>query len=340
MLAVLFPFCHRFQGGWSWQDSLPWCITPSQTSSERNPGGREAGLPKFKFAPSYTTSLGQAYHADALDILRQQPADSVALVLTSPPFALRRQKAYGNVPAAEYVEWFWPFAREIHRVLRPDGSFVLELGGAWKPGSGTRSLYQYELILRLAEMFHLAQEFYWYNPSRLPTPAEWVTIRRTRVKDAVNMLWWLSKTESPQADNRRVLRPYSPSMRRLLKDGYKAARRPSQHDIGPHFQRDNGGAIPPNLLTIPNTRSADDYLHDCRAAGLPIHPARFPPGVPEFFIRFLTQPDQTVLDPFAGSNVTGQVAESLGRQWISVEINADYVAGSRLRFSKPLPKSA
>jgi site-specific DNA-methyltransferase (cytosine-N4-specific) len=319
-------------------------------------------VPKVGILPAYITRWGRAFHGDALDVLRRLPTGSVALVLTSPPFALRRKKAYGNVAASEYVDWFCPFAQEIYRVLRRDGSFVLELGGGWNPGSGTRSLYQYELILRLTRKgfkspglprdqagnpdlqeaepcFHLAQEFYWYNPSRLPTPAEWVTIRRTRVKDAVNMLWWLSKTETPQADNRRVLQPYSRSMRRLLRDGYKVARRPSQHDIGPHFQRDNGGAIPPNLLTIPNTRSHDEYLHDCRRAGLPIHPARFVPGVPEFFIRFLTQPGQLVLDPFAGSNVTGQVAESLERSWISVEINADYVAGSKLRFPGAVPGS-
>jgi DNA modification methylase len=283
-------------------------------------------------APSYTTALGSSYQADALDVLRTLADNSVALVLTSPPFALRRQKAYGNVAASEYVEWFWPFAAEVHRVLDPAGSFVFDLGGAWKPGSGTRSLYQYELVLRLCSLFHLAQEFYWYNPSKLPTPAEYVTIRRTRVKDAVNTLWWLSKTESPRADNRRVLRPYSPSMRRLLRDGYQTARRPSQHDISPHFRRDNGGAIPPNLLQVPNTRSSDHYFRRCREAGLPIHPARFPTPVPEFFIRFLTEPGQLVLDPFAGSNVTGHVAERLGRRWLSVELRADYVAGSRLRF--------
>ena len=293
-----------------------------------------------RLIPAYVTPLGRAYDADALDVLRQLRPDSVALVMTSPPFALRRQKAYGNVSAADYVEWFWPFAQEIHRVLRPDGSFVMDLGGAWNRGSGTRSLYQYELVLRLCEIFHLAQEFYWYNPSRLPTPAEWVTIRRTRVKDAVNMLWWLSKTEEPQADNRRVLKPYSRSMKRLLRDGYDPAMRPSQHEIGPHFRRDNGGAIPPNLLEIPNTRSNDDYLHRCRAAGLSIHPARFPPGVPEFFIRFLTEPGQTVLDPFAGSNVTGAVAQRLERSWIAAEINAGYVAGSIVRFPDAVARDA
>jgi site-specific DNA-methyltransferase (cytosine-N4-specific) len=252
--------------------------------------------------------------------------------MTSPPFALRRKKAYGNVPASDYVEWFWPFAQEFKRILKPEGSFVFDLGGTWNPGKGTRSLYQYELILRLSKIYYLAQEFFWYNPSKLPTPAEWVTVRRTRVKDAVTPLWWLSKTETPRADNRQVLKPYSASMRRLLKEGYKAARRPSQHEISVHFQRDNGGAIPPNLLSIPNTRSSDSYLDKCREAGLPIHPARFPAGVPEFFIRFLTQPHDLVLDPFAGSNVTGRIAESLERRWISIEINGDYVAGSQYRF--------
>jgi site-specific DNA-methyltransferase (cytosine-N4-specific) len=267
-------------------------------------------------------------------------SNSVSLVFTSPPFALRRKKAYGNVAAADYVDWFWPFAEEIYRVLRPDGSFVFDLGGAWNPGSGTRSLFPYQLILRLGKLFHLAQDFYWYNPSRLPTPAEWVTIQRTRVKDAVNTLWWLSKTDTPQADNRRVLRPYSRSMKRLLRDGYQPAKRPSQHEIGPHFQRDNGGAIPPNILTVPNTRSYDTYIHRCKAAGLPIHPARFPPELPDFFIRFLTRERQLVVDPFAGSNVTGQVAEGLGRRWLSVEINSDYVAGSRLRFESLVEAAA
>ncbi len=293
--------------------------------------------PRLK--PAYTTRWGRAFQADALDVLRQLPEDSVQLVMTSPPFALRRKKAYGNVAADDYVEWLWPFAQEIFRVLRPDGSFVLDLGGAWNAG-GTRSLYQYRLIVRLCELFHLAQEFYWYNPSRLPTPAEWVTIRRTRVKDAVNMLWWLSKTAEPNADNRRVLRPYSRSMKRLLRDGYDVALRPSQHEIGPHFQRDNGGAIPPNLLEIPNTCSNDQYLRRCRAAGMLVHPARFPPAVPEFFVRFLSEPGQLVLDPFAGSNVTGMVAQEHKRRWIAVEVNETYVAGSMLRFDDAVPTRA
>ena len=288
-----------------------------------------------RLIPAYTTHLGRAYHGDALDVLRPLPADSVALVLTSPPFALRRQKAYGNVAAAEYVEWFWPFAQEIHRVLRPDGSFVLDLGGAWNRGSGTRSLFPYELVLRLGEIFHLAQEFYWYNPCRLPTPAEWVTIRRTRVKDAVNTLWWLSKTTEPQADNRRVLQPYSRSMKRLLEDGYEPAMRPSQHEIGPHFRRDNGGAIPPNLLDIPNTRS-ERRLPAPLPRGRPADPpGPLPARLPEFFIRFLTRAGADRPRPVRRQQRhRRRWRRGSSARWISVEINADYVAGS----IAPLPR--
>ncbi len=293
---------------------------------------RDGRMRRISLVPQYSTAWGAAYLGDALAVMRQVPSDYAALVLTSPPFALRRRKAYGNVDAEDYIEWFWPFAQEIHRILKPTGSFVIDLAGAWNPGSPTRSLLPYELVIRLSKLFFLAQECYWFNPSKLPTPAEWVTIRRNRLKDAVNYVWWFSKTTEPDADNRRVLKPYSRSMRRLLRDGYKPDRRPSQHDISKHFQKDNGGAIPPNILVVPNTRSNDEYFRHCREAGLPIHPARFPTAVPEFFIKFLTRPRQVVLDPFAGSNVTGQVAEALGRRWISIEINPDYVEGSRYRF--------
>jgi site-specific DNA-methyltransferase (cytosine-N4-specific) len=287
-----------------------------------------------EIAPAYTTPLGSCYHADALAVLGQLPDDSVSLVLTSPPYALRRKKAYGNAAPTEYIDWFLPFAEEIYRVLRPDGSFVFELAPAWQKGTGTRSLFLYQLILELCKTFHLVQEVYWYNPSRLPSPAEYVTIRRTRVKDAVNVVWWLAKTPSPRADNRRVLRPYSRSMHRLFREGVRVARRPSEHRISEQFDRDNGGAIPPNLLEIPNTTSRDPYLERCRAAGIDPHPARFPQALPEFFVRFLTEEDDLVIDPFAGSNVTGWVAEQLGRRWLAAELRAGYVAGSRLRFEE------
>ncbi|GAB4533991.1 MAG: site-specific DNA-methyltransferase [Anaerolineae bacterium] len=264
------------------------------------------------------------------------PDKSINLILTSPPFALTRKKEYGNKNAEEYVEWFLKFARQFKRILADDGSFVVDLGGAYLPGYPVRSIYQFELLVRLCKElgFFLAQEFYHYNPSRLPTPAEWVTVRRIRVKDAINTVWWLSVTEYPKADNRNILKPYSESMKELLKRGYKPKLRPSGHDISDKFRKDNSGAIPPNLLELANTRSNSAYLRRCKEAGIKPHPARFPIEFPEFFIKFLTDEGDIVLDPFAGSNAMGEVAESLKRRWIAFEINEAYLQGSIYRFQE------
>ncbi len=292
--------------------------------------------------PFYATSYGQAFHIDSLAFLPTIQSDSVDLVLTSPPFALKRKKEYGNEDEDKYVDWFMNFADDIHRILKPSGSFVLDLGGSYLPGFPVRSIYMFDLLVRLVKEkgFYLAQEFYHYNPARLPAPAEWVNVRRIRVKDSVNVVWWLSKSQNPKADNRKILKPYSDSMQHLLKNGYKAKLRPSGHDISDKFNRDNGGAIPPNLLEIANTDSNSSYQKMCRAAGLKVHPARFPPAFAEFFIKFLTDQGDLVCDPFAGSNTTGYVAEKLGRNWISLELSEEYLKGSIFRFKESMSEKS
>lgn len=285
-----------------------------------------------KLIPAYSTSTGAIFHADAIEVLRAMPGDSIDLVMTSPPFALTRKKEYGNEPIERYLAWFLPFCREIHRVLKPRGSFVLDIGGSWVPGAPVRSVYHFELAVKLSLEFRLAQEFYWYNPARLPSPAEWVTVRRIRVKDAVNLVWWFGKTEEPKADNRKILQPYSDSMKSLLEKGYKAKKRPSVHDISDNFSRDNGGAIPPNLIQIANTESNSHYLRACRERGIKPHPARYPESLVRFFLNFLTDENDLVLDPFAGSNVTGATCDAMNRRWLASETVADYIEGSLARF--------
>jgi DNA modification methylase len=283
----------------------------------------------------FSTGLGEAYCGDSAAFMdSQMPESSVNLIMTSPPFGLVRKKSYGNEDANAYCDWFRPFAEGFRRVLRPDGSLVIDIGGAWVPGSPTRSLYHFDLLIMLCREFgfHLCLEHFWWNPSKLPTPAEWVNVRRVRVKDAVNCVWWLSPTPWPKASNRRILSAYSDSMKSLLRNGYRAKMRPSGHDISPHFQRDNGGAVPPNLLAIANTESNSRYQVFCREKQLPVHPARFPSLLPEYFLRMLTDKGDMVFDPFAGSFVTGAVAESLGRRWVGVEMLPDYVEGARGRF--------
>ena len=328
--------------------------------------------------PYYRTQLGSAYLGNSLELMAELPDESVDLIFTSPPFALVRKKEYGNVEARKYVEWFKEFAREFYRILKPKGSLAIDIGGTWIKGFPVRSLYHFELVIELCKPksegglgFFLAQELFWYNPAKLPTPAEWVTVRRERVKDAVNTVWWLSKDPHPKANNRRVLRPYSDAMKNLLKNGYDAKLRPSGHDISTKFKNDRGGAIPPNIIADPacgsgasigkpvlaefnwilendlaqpvniisasNTASNDYYQRRCKEEGLKAHPARFPQALPEFAIALCTEPGDLVLDPFAGSNMTGRVAETLDRHWLAFELDENYLKASQFRFEEDAP---
>lgn len=283
---------------------------------------------------AYSTILGKAYCGDSLALMREMAPNSVDLVMTSPPYALHFKKEYGNADQANYINWFTPFASEIHRILKPTGSFVLNIGGTWTPGNPTRSLYHFRLLLRLCDEFgfNLCQEFFWYNPAKLPAPAEWVNVRRIRVKDSVEYIYWLGKTPNPKADNSRVLQPYSKDMLRLIRKGVSKTVRPSGHNIKETFAQDRGGSIPGNLIECGNNESNSNYFAALKRMKRKIHPARYPSELPRFFMNFLTDEDDLVLDPFAGSNTTGFVAESLGRRWVSMEISPEYVEDSRLRF--------
>jgi DNA methylase len=320
--------------------------------------------------PLYRTGWGTSYVGDSLQGMREQLDDgSVSLFMTSPPFALQKAKEYGNKPEDEYVEWFREFALVMWDKLRDDGSLVIDLGGAWMKGRPVRSLYQFKLLIELCEglgeqNFFLAQDCYWHNPSKMPLPAQWVNVERCRIKDSVNVIWWLSKTDRPKADNRRVLRPYSPDMERLLERGtYNHGMRPGGARVGEKsWSVRHGGAIPPsalehefsaetdvaelldNFLRHGGSESTSRYHQAIKAlrerfrddpdlaAKVRKHPARFPIQVPSFFIKLLTDEDDLVVDPFAGSNVTGQAAESLARRWTAFELDRAYLEPSIARF--------
>lgn len=312
----------------------------STTEPETNTMDGETEVTELlsKSEPLYTTDSGAAYQGDSKELLKELPDESIDLVVTSPPFGLRREKEYGNETPEDYNDWFMDFAEEVYRVLNEKGSFVVEIGGGWEKGKPVRSLYHFELLIRLAGddgPFHLAQDFYWHNPAKLPTPAQWVTIERVRVKDSVNHVWALSKSERPNADNRRVLKEYSDRQKEIMEEGYEDKKRPSGHDISDKFddpKEDNDGAIPPNLLEISNTASNTHYLRACREKNVDPHPARFPRDLPEFFIKFLSEPGDIVLDIFAGSNTTGRVAQDLDRKWLAFEYDEDYLETSKFRF--------
>lgn len=291
----------------------------------------------MKSNPSYYTSFGSAYTGNSLDLLKELSDNSISLVITSPPFALLREKEYGNKSQNEYLEWLTDFARLVYPKLKEDGSFVMDVGGAYQRGMPVRSLYNFKIPIIFCEEvgFHLAEDFYWYNPSKLPSPIEWVNKRKIRVKDSVNNVWWFSKSPFPKANVSNVLSPYSERMQKLLEDPekyYKPKLRPSGHDISASFSNDNGGAIPSNLLQISNSESNTNYLAACKKLNYKAHPARFPAKLPEFFIKFLTESGDIVLDIFSGSNTTGYVAEQLKRKWFAFDSEIEYTAMSAFRF--------
>jgi site-specific DNA-methyltransferase (cytosine-N4-specific) len=294
------------------------------------------GIPKT----AYKTKLGTCIHGNVEEIINlksfQKYKGKINLIFFSPPFPLNRKKKYGNLNGNEYIEWLTNITNSLKGYLTEDGSLVIEIGNSWEENEPVMSTLPLETLLniKIKGNYKLCQQFIWFNTAKLPSPIQWVNIERTRVKDSFTNIWWLSKTSSPKANNKNVLAEYSESMKKLLKSQkYNSGLRPSEHNIGvKSFLLDNGGAISSNVLIASNTISNSNYLKNCKINGLTPHPARMPNFIAEFFIKFLTDKNDFVLDPFAGSNTTGEVCELLGRNWISLEIEEQYIISSKLRF--------
>lgn len=290
----------------------------------------------------YCTQLGKCVQGDSLELLPTLEDESIDLIMTSPPFSLQRHKSYGEVGQDAYVDWLLQFGAVAYSKLKPSGSFVIDLGGAYQKGKPVKALYPFRFMLKMCDElgYFLAQDMYWHNPSALPSPIEWVNKRKIRCKTSVNTVWWFSKSAFPKSDVSNVLVPYSSRMHNLIEKPQDFVKeegtvRPSGHVMGmKSWAKDNGGAIPSNLLQISNSESNSQYLRYCKAVGTKGHPARFPAKLPEFFIKMLTDTDDLVVDIFSGSNTTGMVAEQLGRKWLSVDINNEYVASSSFRFAE------
>lgn len=325
----------------------------------------------------YTTNYGQMLHGDSSQIIREELLkdykNKIQLIITSPPFPLNYKKKYGNFKGEEYKEWFANLAPLYSDLLTEDGSIVIEIGNSWEPHRPVQSVLHLESLLAFmkAANLNLIQEFICYNPSRLPSPANWVTVNRIRTVDSYTHVWWLSKSDFPKADNRKVLRPYSQGMLNLIKrQSYNTGKRPSGHSIGEKsFLKDNGGGIahnllefepieskrinrlpnnitefvrlndnpelPSNVLSIANTNSSDYYSKKCRELEIKRHPATMQAGLIAFFTQFLTDENDIILDPFGGSNTTGYISEKLKRRWFSIEIMEEYIEQSIFRFQEP-----
>jgi len=317
-----------------------------RTSKRRKNSTAKKSVNLFRGKPlsnlAYATKWGRMIYGKSDDILSNGSLakfdGKIDLIFTSPPFPLNRKKRYGNETGEAYIEWLCAFGPLFKRMLSPKGSVVIEVGNSWEPGAPVMSTLAMRALLEFQSRsdLYLCQEFIWNNPAKLPSPAQWVNVERNRVKDSFTKLWWMAPRQKPKASNRRVLKPYSDSMKELLRRGtYNSGKRPSEHNISETaFLRNNGGAIPSNVLTYANTRSGDSYQNYCRKNKLGLHPARMPSELAKFFIKFLTVPGDVILDPFGGSNTTGAAAEELERFWISIEASKEYIKGSRGRFGK------
>ena len=188
------------------------------------------GLPKACHV--YRTSRGLQVCGDSRDVLNQLAPESVDLIVTSPPFALLRQKSYGNAEQSDYVSWLCEFGQAAFPTLKATGSFVMDLGGSYQKGKPVRSLCGFRVLLEFCDRigYRLAEDFYWFNPAKLPSPIEWVNKRKMRAKDAVNTVWWFSKGDWPKADVAgpdALFRPHeaaSPRSRVVLQAGEAAVR--------------------------------------------------------------------------------------------------------------------
>ena len=212
---------------------------------------------RYRARIAFKTALGRSVIGKAEYVL-QRPKykkyleQKVDLIFTSPPFPLNTKKKYGNEQGERYVDWLTSFAPLFKTVLKPKGSIVLELGNAWESGRPVMSTLALKALLAFLERggFVLCQQFVWNNPARLPSPAQWVTVERIRVKDSYTHLWWMALTDRPHADNRQVLKTYSKSMKALLEapklqHWQEALRTPHRKDIVPNETR-RGHSIEPD----------------------------------------------------------------------------------------------
>lgn len=284
----------------------------------------------------FDTDAGICLAMNAEDASAVVERGSIQALISSPPFPLNTQKAYGGLrDTATWLRWMTELAEGWKDLLAPTGSLILQLGDAYYRGSPTLSPYIERLTLALIDDlgYHLAGRLYWENPNAC-APMEWVAVRRVRVRPSTTPVLWFSKNEHCKANNRNVLKPYAEStIKRTLGRPSAPTKRPSGYDMG-HWSwaRDNGGAIPGNLIRASNTSSNDRYRRLSRAHGLPLHPATMPGELANFLIRLTTDPGDIVMDPFFGSGTTGEQAEILGRRFIGIERSLAYLTGAAFRF--------
>lgn len=291
---------------------------------------------------AYATDLGMALWGNCKNVFSGDMSENlISLVLTSPPYPLKRPRAYGNAPASEYVDWLCSAIEPLLRNLQRGGSICLNLGNdIFISGTPARSTYLERLVIAFEDRFGLYKMdmIPWVNPCKPPGPMQWASKTRQQLNAGWEPIYWF--TNDPklcQSNNKRVLEPHSEAHSKFVQDGGMKQRRVNSD--GAYYLKEGAyskvteGKIPRNVISLThNCADQRQYKIAARSAGLQAHGAAFPVVLAEKLITFLTKMDDLVVDPFAGSNTTGKAAEKLGRRWIASDIVYDYVVGSALRF--------
>ena len=259
---------------------------------------------------------------DSAEVLKTLPDNSIDLIVTSPPYADQRKSTYGGISPDKYVEWFLPISEQLLRVLKPTGTFVLNIKE--KVVEGERSTYVMELILAMRKQGWLwTEEFIWHKKNSYP--GKWPN----RFRDAWERLLQFNKSKKFAMYQEEVMVPMGDWAKSRLKNLSDTDKRRDNSKVGSGFGKnisnwiDREKAYPTNVLHLAT---------ECNNKK---HSAAFPEELPEWFIKLFTKEGDMVLDPFAGSGTTLFVAERMGRSAIGIEIMEDYYKMIKNQLEEP-----
>lgn len=248
---------------------------------------------------------------DCKDELKKLPNEFVDLIFTSPPYADQRKNTYGGIHPDKYVEWFLPTSKELLRILKPTGTFILNIKE--KAVNGERSTYVIELILAMKKQGWLwTEEFIWHKKNSYP--GKWPN----RFRDSWERLLQFNKEKHFKMLQEEVMVPIGSWSKNRLKNLSETDKKRDESKVGSGFGKNISNWLDREMAYPTNV------IHMATECNNKNHSAAFPESLPEWFIKLFTQFGDTVLDPFMGSGTTNIVAEKLGRNSVGIDINKDY----------------
>jgi site-specific DNA-methyltransferase (adenine-specific)/site-specific DNA-methyltransferase (cytosine-N4-specific) len=251
------------------------------------------------------------YQGDCLDVIKTLEDNSIDLIVTSPPYSDQRKSTYGGIHPDKYVEWFLPISAELLRVLKPTGSFVLNIKE--KVVNGERHTYVIELILALRKQGWLwTEEYMWHKKNSFP--GKWPN----RLRDAWERLLHFNKDKKFNMYQDEVKIPIGDWSTKRLANLSETDKTRDESKVGSGFGKKIENWVGKDMV-LP-----DNVMYMATESSNKNHSAAYPEGLPEWFIKLFTQEGDVVLDPFLGSGTTSRVANRLNRHSIGIEMNEEY----------------